>query len=45
MASPSKFAHISNMAMERELYMDTDSEEEISINIERCVAAPSASFL
>jgi hypothetical protein len=30
-ATPSDIAHMHDMAVERELYMDTDSEEQISL--------------
>jgi hypothetical protein len=40
MANQSKFARISNMATEKDLYMDTDSGEEISI-----IVAASVAFL
>jgi hypothetical protein len=34
MARPSVIARVNDMAVERELYMDTDSEEQISIDDE-----------
>jgi hypothetical protein len=32
MAGPSDTAHMNDMAVERKLYVDTDSEEQISID-------------